>query len=403
MELNKEILDEYVAQGWLSRQVHPTLPLSIYNYTQETQYEKYWDSITLACRGVVVDHETGEVLVKPFPKFFNWEEVVDRVPVNGDYVYVQEKMDGSLGILFYYEKRLTLEERYNIWFNSNVVSGMERNFDPTKLPDFNDPYYEPTPTTRGEWVMATRGSFTSEQAIKGLAIAKRLFNLDAFEKSVTYLCEIIYPENRIVVDYNEEKLVFLGASTPEAELHWTTAKAFFHAAGVEPEYLVKTEQYFSFSDELYKALKEKNLENKEGYVLRFQPSNFRMKIKFEDYIKLHRVLTQCSSYDIWENLKDFDKLPNELLENIPDEFYKWVEGLEISIRLNFSTVKSEHEMLVAELKKSSADKREFAMMVNNIHTPGINHSVLFSIWDGKNPDKIIWQMVKPRYEKPFQK
>jgi hypothetical protein len=403
MELNKEILDKYVAEGWLSRQVHPTLPLSIYNYTQETQYEKYWDSITLACRGVVVDHETGEVLVRPFPKFFNWEEVADRVPVTGDYVYVQEKMDGSLGILFYYEKRLTLEERYNIWFNNNVVSGMERNFDPTKLPDFNDPYYEPTPVTRGEWVMATRGSFTSEQAVKGLAIARRLFNLDAFKKSVTYLCEIIYPENRIVVDYSEEKLVFLGASIPRAELNWTVATTIFIESEIKPEYIVKTEQYFLFGEGMYNALKEKNLENKEGYVLRFYPSNFRMKIKFEDYIKLHRVLTQCSSYDIWENLKQFDKLPNELLDNIPDEFYKWVEGLEISIRLNFNKIRVEHEAMVAKAREEFTEKRDFALWVNSLNRAGINHSLLFAIWDGKDAAPYIWPMVKPRYEKPFQK
>lgn len=358
MEVNKKILDEYVASGKLISQVHPTLPLTIYNYSQETQYERDWDSITLMCRGLVVDSMTGEVVARPFAKFFNWEEVANEVPVKGDYVYVQEKMDGSLGILFNY---------------------------------------------KGEWIMATRGSFTSEQAIKGLQIAKRDFNLSAFEPSVTYLCEIIYPENRIVVNYEDENLVFLGATTPEEELHWATAKAFFKASGIDEANIVKTEQHFSFGEDLYTSLKKQNLENKEGFVLRFQPSNFRMKIKFEDYVKLHRVLTQCSSYDIWENLKDFDKLPNELLENIPDEFYRWVEALEISIRLNFNTIKAEHELILAEARKEINEKKEFAEYVRNLNMKGINASILFAIWDGKNPAEQIWKMVKPRYEKPFQR
>ena len=44
------------------------------------------------------------------------------------------------------ERELTLEERYNIWFNNNYETGMERYFDPNNLPDFDNEYYEPTPT-----------------------------------------------------------------------------------------------------------------------------------------------------------------------------------------------------------------------------------------------------------------
>jgi thymidylate synthase len=40
---------------------------------------------------------------------------------------------------------LSDEERYNIWFNNNYETGMERHFDPNNLPDYENPYYEPTP------------------------------------------------------------------------------------------------------------------------------------------------------------------------------------------------------------------------------------------------------------------
>ena len=45
-----------------------------------------------------------------------------------------------------YTRELGLEERYDIWFVNNYVTGMERFFDPNNLPNFDDPYYEPTPT-----------------------------------------------------------------------------------------------------------------------------------------------------------------------------------------------------------------------------------------------------------------
>jgi len=42
-------------------------------------------------------------------------------------------------------RELTDEERYNIWFTNNYETGMERYFDPNKLPDFDNEYYTPTP------------------------------------------------------------------------------------------------------------------------------------------------------------------------------------------------------------------------------------------------------------------
>jgi thymidylate synthase len=69
---------------------------------------------------------------------------------------VPDELIGNLGDVHLYKNHieqakeqmgrdLTDEERYNKWFNNNVVSGMERFFDPNNLPDFDDPHYEPTP------------------------------------------------------------------------------------------------------------------------------------------------------------------------------------------------------------------------------------------------------------------
>ena len=45
-----------------------------------------------------------------------------------------------------YTRELDAETRYNIWFNNNYETGMERFFDPNKLPDYDNTYYIPTPT-----------------------------------------------------------------------------------------------------------------------------------------------------------------------------------------------------------------------------------------------------------------
>jgi len=371
--MNKELLDKYVVEGWLVSQKHPTLPLAIYNYSQSTQYEGHWDDVTISCRGLIVDTETGEVIIRPFQKFFNYEEVPNEVPwETSEYIYVQEKMDGSLGILFRY---------------------------------------------KDDWILATRGSFTSTQAVRGMEILKSKYDLNKFEHTVAYLVEIIYPENRIVVDYGEEKITFLSAVLNRAwkwnenkegnELHWTTATLYFHMSGIAKEDFVDTSVHFKregvlFGKELYQDLKSRNTKNREGFVLRFFPSNYRCKIKFEDYVALHRIVTQVSSYDIWENLRDHGKLPESFLSNVPDEFYDWVKKTESEVLDSFRFLKSLHAAHVSSILRSGLDDRKLmAEAFMRIKDPRINSGVLFLIADGKDPNRKIWDMAKPEYSRPF--
>jgi RNA ligase len=144
MKYPLNILNHYIEKGLVIKQDHPTLPLSIYNYSRTCQYDKLWDEVTLDCRGLVLDSE-GNVVAKPFPKFFNMEELSDsEIPNESFEVY--EKMDGSLGIAFYY---------------------------------------------KGDWIVATRGSFVSEQAVKGTEMLKK-YPIEHLDKNNTYLFEIIY-------------------------------------------------------------------------------------------------------------------------------------------------------------------------------------------------------------------
>jgi RNA ligase len=135
-------LEQYSRTGHLFKQNHPTLPLSIWNYSPEVQYRQLWDDITLQCRGIVTDNE-GNVVARPFKKFFNIEEG-NHNPTEEFEVF--EKMDGSLGILFNY---------------------------------------------KDEWVFATRGSFTSDQSKRAYKLLEK-YPIENLDKKNTYLFEIIY-------------------------------------------------------------------------------------------------------------------------------------------------------------------------------------------------------------------
>jgi thymidylate synthase len=69
---------------------------------------------------------------------------------------VPDQLIGNLGDVHLYSNHieqakeqigrdLTDEERYNIWFNNNYETGMERYFGPNNLPDYENDYYDPTP------------------------------------------------------------------------------------------------------------------------------------------------------------------------------------------------------------------------------------------------------------------
>jgi RNA ligase len=372
MKYNLELLQKhYIDTGKVIKQNHPTLPLSIYNYSRECQYNGNWDRYTLACRGLVLDTE-GNVIAKPFPKFFNYEEIKDdkyahcegcrksgmincgyfdecggwemRSVIPNENFEVYEKMDGSLGIFFYYD---------------------------------------------GEWHMATRGSFTSEQAIKGMEIAKRLNYDKICVIGYTYLFEIIYPENRIVVDYGkEERLVLLGVMNKRGEE--------FPYEEMADEGWDIVMKYKTWGED-WETLKKEISKNNEGYVIRFS-GGMRMKIKGDEYVRLHRILTNFSTKDIWELLRNNEQL-EPFLERVPDEFDAWVKEVVRDLVVRYENIEKDYYEIYTNLKAQNLDRREFADKATHYR----HSNILFSMLDGKSYRDSIWKLLKPKYEKPFKK
>jgi RNA ligase len=393
MKYDLTILADYISKGLVVAQRHPTLPLAIFNYSRTCQYGAQWDDITLNCRGLVLDNE-GNVIAKPFPKFFNYEEhTADEIPNEPFEVF--EKMDGSLGIYFYYERELTYTERYKLWFNGNYETGME--YCEEIVPNFDDPYYHPTPKTKGGWYMATRGSFTSEQAIKGMEIAKK-YNYDRIcVPGFTYLFEIIYPENRIVVDYGkDERLVLLSIVNPEGnEIPYED---------IEMDGWDIVNRYDGVSD--YTKLKGMISNDAEGYIIRFK-NGMRMKIKGDEYVRLHRILTNFSTTDIWELLMNKGDV-GEFLERVPDEFDKWVKSTISELKYAFFQISERAGKLHDGFRYGKygdvypePTKKEFAEFV--MKQQEILRPVMFAMWDKKPYDDIIWKLIRPKWSKPFKK
>jgi RNA ligase len=353
MKVDIEILNRYVEEGWVEKNDHPTLPISIYNYSRNTQYEGKWDEITLMCRGLVLDKD-GTVVAKAFNKFFNMEEHKPEEIPNGQFE-VFEKLDGSLGILF----------------------------------NYND-----------EWILATKGSFTSDQAVKGMEILKK-YKYDRLLKGYTYLFEIIYPENRIVCQYDFEDLILLAVIDNRDGYEIRIHDNEIHLEGIRLKNLYNNlgfkivKKYDGVRD--YSELKSKISQNEEGFVIKFG-NGFRMKIKGEEYVRLHRILTGFSNVDIWEYLKDGRDL-NEFLDRVPDEFDEWVKTTIKDLKTQYETLDNEYKWIFKVLMRSqqSENKKGFAELAKKYKHP----SILFKMFDGKEYSNYIWKQIRPVYSKPF--
>jgi RNA ligase len=348
-KIDWDILNTYIANGLIMANKHPEYDIWILNYSPKAQSKKFWDDYTLSCRGLVIDID-GNILARPFRKFKNLEEhEPSEIDMSLKYD-IFEKMDGSLIILFYYE-------------------------------------------LRNEWIIASRGSFISEQKIE----AEKMIDVsiyDMLDKNYTFLFEILYDRNRIVVNYGDRyELVLLTV----VETKTGDEMQYNDVINEYSRYFTIVKKHDIKINDL-KELKRLEEENREGFVVRFS-NNFRVKVKFSEYIRLHGILTNVSNLTIWEHLKnnyDFDGL----FERVPDEFYNWLKKTVKTLQLQFNEIErlALKEFIMIYHVNQIVERKAFAME----STKSEYRSILFRLYDKRPYDEIIWKMTRPVFSKPFK-
>lgn len=361
-----EGLADAIAAGHVKRQFHATEPLAILNYTATCMWDRAWTPVTRACRGIIYRTDTLEVVARPFRKFFNHgEPEAGTLDANAPCVCA-DKMDGSLGILY--------------------------------------------PLPSGGHAIATRGSFQSEQAQRATALwRERYADRVTVPPGVTLLAEIVYPANRIVLNYGDlDDLVYLAA------VDIATGRTVPFADWPGPRATV-----FAFAT-LAEALRAPPRPNAEGLVLHFPETDERVKLKQDDYVALHRIMTGTSPRRLWEYLcvdackgwvrepKHWQRLgldparaesvlaagpdwQETMLAAVPDEFYGWVRDTIAEIRTGVATMRQEIEAAFARLAPWRGDRKVYAAMaLLERHPPA-----MFALVDGREIETYLWKQAYP--------
>lgn len=247
-------LDDLANELHIEINRHATLPLVILNYNQIESPKT--DAIVRECRGLVLNTSDWSLVARAFPRFFNWGEVADEMPLfNWPYSVALEKVDGSL-ILFY---------RFG-----------------------------------GEWRVNTRGSYadgrlfanewqalyhnlpqemTWTQGILTALGIKDLQELSLYlDPALTYVCEFCSLWNKVVREYNPPCVYLLTCFAGEQEVG-PRACPLFKTIGQYPlRNPIEVMDYVNSQPEA----------TWEGCVVK-DDANRRWKIKNRRYLALHKM------------------------------------------------------------------------------------------------------------------
>ena len=364
--------------------------LRILNYTNKATYSEAWDEVTTLCRGLVVD-SGGEVVARPFPKFFGVQEPHAPMIPDDCAMHVTEKLDGSLGIAY----------RHG-----------------------------------GETRITTRGRLDSPQGQQATEIWRERYAAVRFGPDITPLFEVIYPENRILVDYGTTRdLVLLavidmgtGADLPLDAIDWPGPVAADRRFGSIGEVVAHTE---GDSDGVLA----------EGFVVRFDTGgggpHLRVKVKSGRYVDLHRLKYGLNARRVWavaavEAMSAHSgdhraigsrlKLnPDEVLsrlhgargpsidgyrQDLPEELWPWFDETVAAIRARVDDLTGRYKAIVeaaaAEAATSTHPDRAFAEAARRLTAEqGLHPGPCFGLRRGAwAAHAEIWRAATPDPDEP---
>ena len=215
------------------------------------------NTILRECRGLLFCNETGEILSRPYHKFFNigenHEVAVENVRFDKEHM-LMEKLDGSM-------------IRPIVFHGGIVRLGSKMGITDTSM-------------DAEEWLM--------EQS--NFADWFNFFRTCA-EYGRTPIFEWVSPNNRIVLGYDEPKLILTA-------LRDTTLGSYYdiHNNGFIPDFIERVKVFDPINPEDLEAFLEssRTKTDEEGVVVRFSNGHM-LKRKTDWYVNLHRVKSDVNA------------------------------------------------------------------------------------------------------------
>ena len=335
--INETEFNEMVERNLINITYHPTVEgLRIICYTRECNSDKIWNDTTEKCRGLIVD-KNDDIIARPFKKFYNYEEYDDPSFIDNlacDFKpEIYEKLDGSLGILYWVD---------------------------------DVPY------------IATKGSFTSDQALHATELLHTKYRniWDKLLRNKTYLFEIIYPGDLHVVTYKDVDDIFLLAVI-------STNNNFEYPIEIYKDIFPLTKKYYLSNWKECRNVIDGN--NREGFVVKM--GGFRVKMKYEEYWRLHYLKAGLSEKMIRQCLISGDTTPiDEALSMFDEEHIIYYRSIMDKYTNKYAEI---IDKCVEEYRDDFETKKQAAEYIMTCTYP----HVLFAMYNKKNYVPVVWNYV----------
>lgn len=314
----------------------PIAPFILFKYDQIRSDMS--QQICREARGIILYKEDWRVVCRAFDKFFNIQEQF-AAPIDWDTARIQEKIDGSI---------------LKLW---------------------NNPYFN-------EWHLSTNGSINAYETdvmfpTDDVKTFGAMFNYalgDWFVKNheslvptMTYIFEVVGPQNRIVVPYPLIDAYHIGTRNNE------TGQEYDVDIGVKKPHLYN----FEDKESILAMAKELDYKN-EGFVVVDDFWN-RVKIKSEEYVRVHRLRG--------ETLPTPKRILDIVRNNGSDDFLSYFPEYRDSFEKTsqkyaqlLKDVRSDLEEYVNSGWDKETDRKKFALdFAKKCRVP----DVVFQVKDGK--------------------
>jgi RNA ligase len=362
---HEEFSEKYENTGLVERRHHADFPLDLLCYSRKCVHEDVWDRATSLCRGIIITRgqDGGEIIARPFTKFHNYGSDTpggesQAIPIGQPVIW--EKMDGFMCTTYR-------------WENKDYI--------------------------------ASKGSFHSVHAKWATAQIRKMFGgRIPIDDGTTLVFEGLHKDLRVVIDYKErQELVLLAAIDGETgeELPPGVLEGLATGLGFNTplNYELTLEQARAASLGDGKC-------SEEGYVLTWyragQPP-FRLKMKFIEYLRLHRMVTGVSPKRIWDVLSTGSTEIDEYLSQSTPWFSAFVQKWIKALNTEYGRINDAAMTVYVKGLDAAGDwnchgnlgqiRKAFAEVVTRSENREFS-AVAFAMLDGKDYRLVIWKQVR---------
>jgi RNA ligase len=332
---------------------------TVINYAVAFEETFKWDAndpvgsaVRRECRGLIFDTETGNLISRPYHKFFNAGEK-DETQLNKINLYephvVLEKLDGSM--------------------------------------------IRPIPTPEG-FRLGTKAGITDVAMNAEVFVADKPYYARFIHKcllmNVTPIFEWCSRKNRVVIDYPEDNFILTGMRYNDTGfyLDYEAMKTYATSWNIP---VVKAVDGLSVQNIELFVKQVREWEDDEGVVVRFDNGHM-VKVKADDYVLRHKTKDSISQEkNVIQTL--LDDSVDDLVPLLTPGDAERLKAFQKAFLAGLDEVAYETAELFVEGNKMYPEKKDFAVEFVQKKVEPIYAPIMYAIKAGKGSKEVLIEMI----------